>query len=217
MRGSEPESIGTDDLARRIGNLSDTARARLRGDYYSFGKKRFYALSSDDWTYEFDLTPTGGVWHERRSRNRDNWLLQCANKFDGQYVFGNRVDGKQYAIDVNTYTDAGETMVLRAQSQTVSFFPKRGKCNKLTVDVVIGEGSVLTDDVLSLEISIDGGANWIDLGPERLGRLGERSLRVQWRRLGEFSELGIIFALSCSADIARCIIDVDAEVVPLGR
>lgn len=215
MRGSEPEAIGTPDLSRLIYALSDNARARLKGDYYSFGKKRFYALSSDNWTWEFDLAE--GVWHERRSRGRPNWLAQCVTKFDGDYIAGSRVDGKLYRIDGNVYSEDGDAAILRAQSQTVHFFPRGGKCHKLTVDMITGEGSIGEDDYLMLESSTDGGANWVNHGAESIGRLGERNKRVQWRQLGRFDEKGVIFALSSSAAVLRGIVNVDADIVPLAR
>lgn len=215
MATADPESVGSDDLARHIADLSDDQRAGLVGNYYVFDRKHFYALTSALWTYELDLGT--GQWHERQSDGRDNWLVQNIAKFNGKYICGSQADGKLYYPDPNAFDEDGGKLIMRAQSQTVHGFPFGGKCHKLTVDMVTGEGAADADDEIGLEISLDGGSNWIDCGTESFGRLGARNRRIQFRQLGQFDEKGITFALSASASILKTIIDVDAQITPLNR
>lgn len=211
----DPEPVGTDEIARAIRDLSDNERAGLKGDAYTFDRRECYALTSPYWTYELDLTTR--AWHQRRSRARDNWLLQNIVKFNGKWIGGSQADGKHYEINPALNTEAGEPMIMRAQSQIVHTFPRGGKCHKLTVDMVTGEGSISGDDMLILESSTDGGANWVNHGGRSMGVLGERNKRIQFRQLGKFDEKGIIFALSSSAPVMRAISQVDADIRPLAR
>lgn len=218
MRGSEPEPIGTPSLVRAIEALTDTQKATLRGCHYQFSDNNIYSLTSDVWTWEYNAKTK--LWHERESRNSNNWRGQLSAEFDGKFIIAEDDTGYLYYIDPTSYTEGADYYTVIAQSPPQHLFPNGGIVNSVAVDAVRGVGRTAgdadaQDPQLMLDWSIDGGKTWTGGERESLGAAGEYSKRITFRRLGRFEENGISFRLSCSSSVMRSIMAADVQFSPL--
>ena len=57
--------------------------------------------------------------------------------------------------------------------------------------------------MVMMDVSRDGGATFGDQRMIELGEQGQRMTRVREYRFGQFTEIGAVFRLSCSAKAAR--------------
>lgn len=152
----------------------------------------FYVLSfpAADRTWCYDAAT--GLWHERAWRDPADGTLRrhrgaCHVAFAGRNLVGDHSTGAIYALDLDVYDDAGTPLPrIRecphiASAGVLQFFHALELVMDTGVGLVTGQGS---DPVAVLQWSDDGGAKWSNEHPASFGKLGERTARVRWRRLG---------------------------------
>lgn len=109
------------------------------------------------------------------------------------WAFG---DAGTYQLDIDTYTNGGETIQRRRTMGTISgkAFNKRGVSVQLSkikilmetgVGLISGQGE---DPQIILEMSYDGGRSWKDYGFARIGRMGDFTIQVEFDILDTFYE-----------------------------
>lgn len=148
-------------------------------------------------TWVYDVTTN--LWHERAyfsagafSRHRASGQMN----FNNQIVVGDFENGNLYELDMDTYTDNGQTQKwLRSWRAlpTGQNNLKRTAQHSLQLDCESGVGldgtTQGTDPQVLLRWSDDGGHTWSNYHARSMGQIGEHGKRVIWRRLGMTTKL----------------------------
>lgn len=162
------------------------------GFCYQQNGNKFYQLSFplEQKTWVFDLTV--GEWHERSYRNSSTGLPEahranCQAFFNGKVYVGDRINGKLYSYDSDTYTDNGDIILLSRTSPPYWNNLDRLFFTRFQLDIDVGVGLSTgqgSNPKIMLENSNDGGHTF-GTGEERtLGAMGEYNHRVFWTRQG---------------------------------
>lgn len=219
--GYSPKRVSTHGVEREWKKYDTIADAvaftyQQEGDY-------FYVLSfpTGDATWVYDLGT--GLWHERASFiNGDfhrHWS-NCHFFFAGKNVVGDYSNGKLYAFNLSTYTDAGTP---RKWLRTWRAFPEKQQTleptrfNKLQIDCQTGiEVPAGVNPLFALRYADDGGHKWSSEIFESAGKAGQTATSVQFTRLGATHRNGgldRVFELSSDFSIPAALTgaELDAE------
>lgn len=212
LNGYDAEPISTHDIVRLI--RAETDHSAITCFSWTIDGHVFLAVSGSTWTKVYDLATK--KWHDRESYGLNRWRVGCAARFGNTTLFGDYANGKIYALNPDTYTEAGEHMVMRQQFPTSHGFPYRIRHNALFIDVVPGVGLVSSDEAVAdpqimLDYSDDGGENWSTQRMGSIGRAADRLRRVRFNRLGVSRSR--VYRLSISAAVARSVVaaSLDAD------
>lgn len=171
------------------------------------------------------LDATTGLWHERGARHPETgWLgrhrANCFTFAFGRALVGDYVNGYVYTLDPETYSDAGQALVLEAVLPPLydGEGSRRLEQTWLQVDCETGVGldSGLepgTDPQMMLTLSDDGGHTWSGALYRSLGKIGQTHATVEWRRLGTSTDRRC--KLVISDPVKRAIVGVLTEARPL--
>lgn len=175
----------------------------------------FYAISSDEWTWVYDLST--GKWHERKSYEAARWDIAVVARFGLQWVAGSSSGGGLYVMSPDAMDEAGTAIVMTVQTPPVHAFPHRLQFNALYIDIVPGVGLNTTvaaelDPELMVAWSDNGAQTWSTERRIALGRLGKMTQRAVARRLGISNQIGRTFRLSISASVARAFLGASVDV-----
>jgi hypothetical protein len=181
--GGAAKSVSTPAIHRIVSERSDPRSA------WSFCYKQeehvFDVLNFPDLTMCYDLTT--GLWHERRSEGMGRWRANCYANPWGLNLVGDCIDGRLYELDLDTYTDDGDTITRQAVAPPSHGAGGKVCYHELFVDIEAG-GAPLTgqgsEPAAMLDWSSDGGHTWSSTVQSRMGKIGEYGHRLQWNRLG---------------------------------
>jgi len=193
----------------------------------------FYVLTfpTGDATWVYDLTESLKlgipVWHERAyfsngvfSRHRAN----CYAFFNGRHVVGDYSNGKVYAFNLDTYTDAGDTRKWLRSWQAMPTGQHQEKPMRFdALNLVMQTGINVppaTNPQIALRWSDDGGHTWSNQKLTALGTnaTGQTARRLKFQRLGQTrktSGLNRIWELSGSDPCPAVLMgaEMDAEYI----
>jgi len=160
-----------------------------------------------------------GLWHERRStvpgvegmlevRSRVNSLVVAY----GETLVGDSSDGRIGMYRRSVLDEYGDNI-----RRSVSLQPLQNTGNaffisalELTVESGVGNSEVV-DPQITLEVSRDGGKTYSDGKARKIGKIGEYTKRVIWRRLGRIPRFAV-FRFSLSEAVKPVIIQLIAEL-----
>lgn len=191
MQGYQPQRISTPAIEAVIRGLDPDDVADSRAWTYQQGGHVFYCLniSGADSTWVYDVST--GLWHERRYLNL--WSLErhradCHATAFGENIVGDYVNGKVYALDPDTRTDNGTSIVRERTAPHLSQELARLFHHFFQLDMetgvgLDGTGQGVNPQVL-LQWSDDGGHTWSTERWADAGAIGKTKTRVIWRRLG---------------------------------
>lgn len=209
----DPQIISTPEVARLI---QDDANGE---DISGFGFDReghaFACLTGTDWTRCYDSATK--VWHARKSYGQDRWRANYSMRAWGKTIVGDRLSGKLFYLDKDTFSEDGEHLVWQVVSPPMHAFPNGGIVDALHLDIATGYGSLGSTPKVMLETSTDGGNTFTQYRELSLGVPGQYQARVTARRLGRFGPRGMVFRISVSDACARALVNVDVAVRPLKR
>jgi hypothetical protein len=222
INGYAGQRISTPAVERDIEGLADTST--IRGMSWTRDGHSYYAITSDDWSWQYD-TLSGG-WTQRRSKDSFGadkpWTIVTTTEVFGKVIAGDRDDPIVYDMSSDFNNEAGTPIVMEITLAPVHAFPHPITVNAIYIDVEKGVGhdydqaAQVTDAGLNPEIvlswSRDGGATFTGRREIRIGRDGERRVRVRTHRLGQANQDGYVFKLQCSADVARAIYGMQADI-----
>lgn len=154
----------------------------------------FYVLTfpTADATWVYDSS--SAMWHQRGYFDQANNVIRrhranCHALFNSRHVVGDFENGNLYTLDLDYYYDGVSDRIKR-----VRVAPHLSDENymwqiydQLVLDMTVGIGNASgagEDPELMLEWSKDGGYTWGNIHTAKMGRIGERLGRVEWRRLG---------------------------------
>lgn len=211
LQGYDPVVISGHDIDRLIRAESDPSVITCFS--WTTDGHVFLCVSGSSWSKVYDLATKR--WHDRESYGLARWRVSCAARFGTMTLFGDYANGKLYRLNPDTYTEAGEHLVMTAQLPMAHGFPHRIQHNALYVDIVPGVGLVsstesVADPQIMMDYSDDGGATFSTQRMAAIGRAGDRLRRVQFNRLGQ--SRGRIYRLSMSAAVARSLVSVSLDM-----
>ncbi|MNU46290.1 hypothetical protein D3C71_351490 [compost metagenome] len=141
-------------------------------------------------TWVFDVASQ--AWHERAymvpstgelTRHRSN----CHAMFNGRNIVGDWQNGRIYELDLNAYTDAGDTILRLRSSAAITQNQRRMVFKALQVDVQVGTSPSVgqgSAPVGMLRYSDDSGYTWSNRSTATLGKVGQYWARCRFHRLG---------------------------------
>ncbi len=209
--GQGYEPLSHDGVVRAVASVTD--KTTITGSAFSWRGTPFYALSSDDWTWQVNLKT--GKWFERKSYGITRWLAEGAFHFGNDLILGDYEDGKLYRLKDTLRSENGTKNVMLLRSGIVNVFPKLLVIDRLCVDLETGVGLNSTDPHTSdpqigLRVSYDGGATWSNQRYQPIGGVGQRRTTVTWESLGEAPRGGMVFELEMSSPVVRTFLGAKA-------
>ncbi len=203
LSGYTPDPISTPSVERAIEDLPN--RETLSACVYMAGGHAFWSLSSDRWTWVYDLTTK--TWHERKSYGLNAWRGSCSVRFDEQWVVGDAINGALYTISRDYTLEHNDPIVCTLESDRVNAFPNRNVVARADFDFTFGVGSeigldpIQTDPRASISWSDDGGANWSSPLLREIGRQGQYGRRATVLRTGMAGPAGRKWRVSVSDSV----------------
>lgn len=193
-QGYQPQRVSTHAVEYAIAQMDridDAFAITYQQEGHSFYQLTFPTAEQ---TWVFDAATE--LWHQRawrdpvdNSLNRDR--TQCQMSFAGETIVGDWENGNLYVLDLDTYTDNGDPI---PRIRTCPHIADKNYnwvfYHSLHVDMQTGVGldgplaAQGTDPQAMLQWSDDGGHSWSNELWTGIGKIGERTRRVKWRRLG---------------------------------
>lgn len=216
--GSATEIVSTDGIDVILESFSDVEITAAFGFSYSQSGGRFIGFTIGTSTIVFDATL--GLWHERRSsvdvpgvgpddvRWRANSLIQAY----GRILVGDSEDGRIGELDID-FVDEYDREIIRIVA-TVAFsnLGKSLSVPGLELTMESGVGDFETrDPKIRLQTSKDAKI-FSDPITRSIGRVGEYTHRVIWRKLGRFARFAV-FRFTMSDKVKAVIIKLEANIV----
>ncbi len=184
--GYTPLRISTHGLEKAFAGytLSDAFGISYQQEGHSF-----YVLTfpTDEKTWVYDASTQ--LWHERAygTSTLTRWRANCHAMLGGQHLVGDYEDGRMYVLDLDTYTDGGESILRLRQAQTMSNGQKLMFFGELIIDMETGVGLATgqgSDPLLMLRYWNDGGHKPSNYKTASIGAVGRYGQRCKFGRLG---------------------------------
>lgn len=169
-----------------------------------------YALNFPEATWIFDITT--GQWHERKSFGVNYWRASCAIQLNGRAYVGDGLSNKLGLLD-DVFKEWDDALVASWTYQSVSDGNRRLSHKRLEIIMESGVGLSTgqgSDPELMLDISDDGGRNFISLPSRKLGKIGNMEALTVWDRLGASRDR--VYRASISDPVRRKLIDTQILV-----
>ena len=218
LQGYQGARISTHSVERAIEDLAD--KLIIRATSWVKDGHTFYSLTAPGyWTWVYDTVT--GQWHQRESYGDDHWRVSVVAEFNGKLIAGDHETGTLYEMSADFLSEAGDPLVMSCVFPPVHAFPHPVTISSVYLDVERGVGTGQGDSqdiapVVMMDVSRDGGATFGDQRMIELGEQGQRMTRVREYRFGQFTEIGAVFRLSCSAKVARAWYQAVADVTKDG-
>lgn len=183
--GYTPQKISTPDLERLIEAVTDVSQ--IEASVYVAGGHACCALSSDTWTWVYDLST--GEWHERKSYGISRWRAHFGINGFGKWLTFDRGSTQVFALNARGKREGLDPLVWEMRSTQASGFPGRYAVKRASFDIDTGVGldrgisPIETNPVVSISWSDDGGKTFGNALLRQLGTQGQ-SLPVDINNAG---------------------------------
>lgn len=183
---------------------------------YTMGGHKFYVITfpSGKGTFVYDIST--GFWHERESFGEGKWRGCCYANAYGKHLIGDYESGRMGILDLDVYTEYGETMIGTltgppvAQDRMRLFHAKFELDIESGVGITTGQGS---DPQIMMDYSDDGGRTFNNRQLWRsMGKIGEYQARLRWMQQGQSRNR--IYRVSVSDPVKRSIISAHLDIAP---
>lgn len=183
--GYSPQRISTHAIEQELQKYTTVSDAEAF--IYTQNGHKFYVLTfpTELATWVVDLAT--GLWHERRSFEKERWRATSHNFIYDKNLVGDFELGEIYELDLSTFTDNGATIERINTLPSVYEALNRVKHASLKVDYVAGVGTVSgqgENPQVMMRFSDDGGNTFSNEKFRNLGKIGKYLNRAVWRRLG---------------------------------
>lgn len=136
--------VSPPDLDRLI-EAEIRAGAMLKAGAYIASGKKFWVLSSPDWTWEFNLQTR--KWAERQSLTSAGvygaWRGVGGHPAFGKWLVGDAQTGNLLWLDDTNPTENATPMLYRVESDLVKKFPAQQRVARADFDFVVGVGQAV--------------------------------------------------------------------------
>jgi hypothetical protein len=148
----QPTKISPPDLDRLI-EAQVRAGNTLEAGVYAFTGKKFWALSSPAWTWEFNLSTN--KWNERWSLSLatgafGRWRFTCGHPAFNKWLGGDQASGNLIWIDVGNYTENGAVQLFRMESGPIEDFPNQVRVARADFQFVMGVGQTVANTLANV-------------------------------------------------------------------
>jgi hypothetical protein len=198
--GYTPQKVSTPDLERLIAAVE--YKDTLNASVYISGGHAIWALSSDNWTWEFSLNTQ--KWNERKSYLTTRWRGSRSFNAFGKWLCGDTESGNIIEIDGTTKTEVGEPLIAECWSAPVHNFPNRIRVARVDIDLSTGVGILTgidpneTDPEIEVSHSDDGGYSFTQPRKRKIGQQGKPLKRVTLYNNGISGAQGRIYKITMS-------------------
>lgn len=175
-------SFEIDELIRKLDYVEDA-----KADVYSEGGHVFYVLTfpTGDLTLVYDFST--GLWHRRKSFGAGRWRVNGITAAFGKNLAIDYSTSKIYEIDLDTYTEDGET--IEREGITAPLFNNNNRffVGNVQIDMEAGVGLLNgqgSNPQIMLQVSTDGGKTYSNEIWRTIGAQGSYKTKVIWHRLG---------------------------------
>lgn len=180
--------ISNDAIDTLLKNYSDEQLKQVLGWTYSFNGHFFAGWNLPDTTIVYDATSTQqsgrSLWHERKTAG-STWIPNNFINVYGKILCQNSVDGKIGQVSDSVYSEFDSPV---NRFFVTGYTHNQGKRILIkSIELFYEQGTAelpSTKDIVSLEISFDGGKKYQSRGLRNLGLPGDTSKRVVWRQQG---------------------------------
>jgi hypothetical protein len=162
------------------------------GETYQQEGHWFYQLTfptgNKTWAYDAKT----GLWHERAYRDpstgqfeRHRGAAICF--FAGRVLVLDHSNGNLYEYSLSTYSDNSDPLVALRTTGHLAFDRRKFIVHAFEIEMETGVGLVTgqgADPQIQLQWSDDGAHTWSNLHDKSIGKIGETTVRVRWRRQG---------------------------------
>lgn len=211
--GYQSQEISDPFICREIQRIPDPET--ITGFTWVQDGHSWYVLNSSEWTYSYN-TKTNR-WNTRETYGFPSWNIGTAVSAFGKVLVGSSTEPIIYEMGPQFFSDAGEPLVT-----TMTFAPLMVPGKRITIHEAwwdlergVGTGQGAAQDIdpeILVEWSLDGGATFGGSRIVKLGQQGKRTRELLLTRLGQCKGLGFVFRITCSARVARCIYQGQAEI-----
>jgi len=191
--GGDMSTVSTPVIDGVIQRYSSTDLAKSFGWSYSSKGATFVGFTFPEHTFVLNLST--GKWHERSSYTAEEsrrWRVSSIEKAYERLIVGDLFDGRIGYLNEDAYTEYDEPIIRAFSSQP---FTNSGEEVVSTILELTMESGIGNEDApnpkVALSISKDG-KTW---GPPRLraiGKVGEYSKRVIWRKNGRYTRFAVL-------------------------
>jgi len=140
---SLPTKVSPPDLDRLI-EAAIRAGKTLEASCYASQGKKFWSISSPDWTWELNLSTK--KWSERVSLNAGQfgrWRATGGHPAFGKWLAGDEQTGNLLYLDDTNPSENGATQLWRMESGPVSAFPEQLRVSRADFNFVFGVGQAV--------------------------------------------------------------------------
>ena len=184
--GNQVEKISTPDLDSIIANYSVASDATAFA--YLLNGHPMYQINfpseGQSWSYD-GLT---GIWSKRKSEGISRHLCEFASQFLSKTILSDYSAGSLYVLNDSTYTENGSTIEGEVIGEHWDSELSRVSIDNIRLDMETGVGTTTgqgSNPQVMLQLSKDGGKTFGNERWRSLGKIGEYSTRVEWRRNGD--------------------------------
>jgi len=192
-----------------------TTVSDAEGETYRQKGHTFYKLTfpteRQTWVFDFQTN----LWHQRgtwisESNYFDEWRPTWHAYAFRKHLWCERGSGKVLEVSPRYYVDVGSRPLRRVRrTPTIRSENRMLTHRRLEVLAEVGIGTV-TDPVLTLRFSDDGGKTWQNELAQSLGNLGNYKTRLVWEKLGQ--SLARQYEIVCTDAMPVRLIDAYVEV-----
>lgn len=212
LSGYDPVVISSHDIDRLIRAESDPSVITCFS--WTIDGHVFLCVSGSTWSKVYDLATKR--WHDRESYGLTRWRVACAARFGNVTLFGDYANGKVYRLNPDTFTEAGEHLIMRVLLPPVHAFPHRVTHKAVYFDIVPGVGLVTTDQSLAnpqamVKYYEHGSKNPSTERMLSIGRNAQGGTRVYATRLGQSRSRTYEVAISAAVARSICSASYDPE------
>jgi hypothetical protein len=150
LDGYTPTIVSTADVERFI---ASSTTSTLRAFVYGVRGDKFWVLSSDKGTWEYNLGNKS--WTERASDGRVNWRALYSAKAGGRWYLGDTLSSRFIRVDETARTELGAPLKCTMESGALQNFPAR-----IAIPAGFFNFAGSAAGNVAIRWSHDGGATW---------------------------------------------------------
>lgn len=187
---STPTKISTPSIEAIINKNTPEDIANCVGDVYMLDGHYFGVWTIGKNTFRYDFTTSqalgSNTWHEMQSGNKvgpfARWRCQHVMQLDNDLLIGDTLTGKIGKLDPEHYFEFGDRIQRVVRSQPFGDgTPQRGMELQLFIESGVGN-SDSPDPLWAMSYSDNGSKDFTDPITEPMGKVGEYSKYLVWRR-----------------------------------